>query len=447
MQANSKTAIGTTRRMSARRLRVERRGEDVGAAASSASRRITRADSASPATFARVSPVYSPPTRAKLRKPLARALALGHPWVFRDALDEIDAAPGAVVTVLDERGRFVARGIADDGPIGVRIFVTRDEPVDERLFAARVRDAATLRSRVVPPDTDAYRLVHGEGDRLPGFVCDVYGSYATVQLDGGGAEAWREVFLDALAPALEERGVGTVLVRTGKRGARTVEVARGPAPPPLVSVRERGMVLVVDLVSGQKTGLFLDHRESRAEVRGLARGLRVLNLYGYTGGFSVAAGLGGASAVTTVDIAPRAIELAEQTWQSNSLSVPHRGVVSDVPAFLADAVARGERWDLIVCDPPSFAPSERALATALDSYRSLHRACLKVLAPGGLYVAASCSSHVDRDDIDATLRDQGLRPGAVLQVLMRSGGAADHPRLAAFPEGDYLKVVVARVVG
>jgi 23S rRNA (cytosine1962-C5)-methyltransferase len=394
-----------------------------------------------------VTQVPSTHVRATLRKPLERTLALGHPWVFRDALDLGDARPGELVTVLDARGRFVGRGIADDGPIGVRVFVTRDEPVDARLFAQRVREAAALRARIVPPETDAYRLVHGEGDRLPGFVCDLYGAHASVQLDGGGADAWREVFLDALAPVLTERGVETVLVRTGKRGARTVEVARGPAPPPLVSVRERGMVLVVDLVSGQKTGLFLDHRESRAEVRSFARGLRVLNLYGYTGGFSVAAGLGGASAVTTVDVAPRAIELAELTWQRNALSAPHRGVVSDVPVFLADAAARGERWDLVVCDPPSFAPSERALPAALESYRSLHRACLKVLAPGGLYVAASCSSHVDRADFDATLRDAGLRPGAALQVLSRGGGAADHPRLAAFPEGDYLKVVVARVLG
>jgi len=385
--------------------------------------------------------------RATLRKPLARALTLGHPWVYRDALEPFEAETGALLTVVEPNGRFVARGIADDGPIGVRAFVTRDEPVDAKLFAARVRDAAALRARVVPADTDAYRLVHGEGDRLPGFVCDLYGAYASVQLDGGGAEVWRETFLDALAPVLADRGVHTVLVRTGKRGTRTVEVTRGPPPPTLLTVRERGTALIVDLVSGQKTGLFLDHRESRAEVRALSRGLRVLNLYGYTGGFSVAAGLGGASAVTTVDIAPRAIELAALTWSENGLTTPHQGVVSDVPTFLGEASARGERWDLIVCDPPSFAPSERALPAALESYRTLHRACLKVLAPGGLYVAASCSSHVDRDDFDATLRDVGLRPGAALQVLHRAGGAADHPRLIGFPEGDYLKVVIARVLG
>ena len=151
--------------------------------------------------------------------------------------------------------------------------------------------------------------------------------------------------------------------------------------------------------------------------------------------------------MTTVDLAPRAIELAQATWARNGLPATHRGVVSDVPQFLAEAAAQGERWDLIVCDPPSFAPSERALPAALEGYRSLHRACLKVLAPAGLYVAASCSSHVDRDDFDATLRDVALRPGAALQVLTRGGGAADHPRLAAFPEGDYLKVVVTRVVG
>lgn len=380
-----------------------------------------------------------------LRKPLARALAEGHPWVFRDALADASAfEAGDIATIVDARGDFVARGIADDGPIGVRVWTLHDEPVDGALLARRFAAAAALRDRVVPPETDCYRLLHGEGDRTPGVVCDVYGSCATVQLDGAGATACCDDVLDALDAVLPARGVTTVLVRTGKRGERQVELARGPEPDDVISVRERGMTLFCDLLSGQKTGLFLDHRESRHRIRGLSRGARVLNLYGYTGGFSAAAALGGARHVVTVDVARGAIALAERTVRENAPRVPHDAIASDVPAYLEQAAADGETFDIVIADPPSFAPSERALPAARKSYTALHEACLRVLAPGGLYLAASCSSHVDRDDFDATLRDAARRSDVMLQVLDRWGAPPDHPRLMGFPEGDYLKCVLVR---
>src|SRR5262249_55968415 len=154
-----------------------------------------------------------------------RTLAEGHPWIFRDALADTSALrPGDVVTVTDTRGRFVARGIADEGPIAVRVLTARDEEVDVRLLRARFESAAAPRHVVVPEDTTAYRLVHGEGDRVPGVVCDVYGDAAVVQLDGAGATAWRDRVLDALAGPLDARHVRTVLVRTGRREEKRVEV-------------------------------------------------------------------------------------------------------------------------------------------------------------------------------------------------------------------------------
>jgi 23S rRNA (cytosine1962-C5)-methyltransferase len=447
----------------------------------------------------------------RLRKELRRALGLGHPWVYRDALEPSDAAvgdlqAGEVVDVLDARGRLVARGLADDGPIAVRVWTTADEPLDEGLLARRIAAAAALRDRVVPAETNAYRLLHGEGDRVPGVVCDVYGVYAVLRLDGAGALAWRDRVARALEPALVARGVTTLLLRSGRGEHRRVEAVAvgrlaGAAPSEIIEVRERGMVLRADLVRGQKTGLFLDHRESRQLVRELSRGARVLNLYGYTGGFSAAAALGGARRVTTVDLAPEAVRLAEQTVARNAPGVAHEAVAADVPAFLRAAAERGERWDVVVADPPSFAPREDAVPAALESYRRLHQACARVLAPGGLYLAASCSSHIDRAAFDGTLeaalggtvgagaarggagaRDgAGARGGAsagagtgargtaagvsgsapgrrvpergpsgraaggeALQVLARWGGAPDHPRLAAFPEGDYLKCALVR---
>lgn len=383
--------------------------------------------------------------KARLRKRLERVIRQGHPWIWRDALEDLRARPGEIVTVTDRRGRFVARGVGDEGPIGVRVWTTRDEPMDAGLVARRVRQASALRDRVVPPETDCYRLLHGEGDRTPGMVCDVYGAHAVLRFDGAGAPAWRDAVVAALEEVLRPRGVHTLLLRSGRQEERQVSVIFGELPADLVEVREHGMRMPADLVAGQKTGLFLDHRESRRRVREIARDARVLNLYGYTGGFSVAAGLGGASQVDTVDVAPRAIELSKDAWARNGLaSAHHAGHVRDVPEYLDEVTRAGAAWDLVVSDPPSFAPRESAVPQALESYRKLHAGCLRLLPPGGLLLAASCSSHVRRDAFEETLLEAGREARVVLQILERSGGAADHPRLAAFPEGDYLKVVLAR---
>ncbi|MBC8067782.1 MAG: class I SAM-dependent rRNA methyltransferase, partial [Deltaproteobacteria bacterium] len=229
---------------------------------------------------------------------------------------------------------------------------------------------------------------------------------------------------------------------------RQIEHVWGPPPPEPVAIVEHGMRLLASLRRGQKTGLFLDHRESRARVRALAEGARVLDLYAYVGGFSAAAGLGGAAHVDSVDIAPEAIALGEQVWRANGLPRERRsGHASDVPEFLAGARARGDSWDLIIADPPSFAPSEATKANALRSYAMLHTACLQVLARGGLLLAASCSSHVSAHELEAALAEGASRARRVLQVLERWGAPADHPRLLAFPEGDYLGVVLARSIG
>jgi 23S rRNA (cytosine1962-C5)-methyltransferase len=383
-------------------------------------------------------------TVAQLRKPLARVLRAGHPWVFRDALAPFRAEVGAVVTVVDDKRKFVARGLADDGPIAVRVFTTKDEPVDAALFERRFADAERLRDAVVPADTNAYRLLHGEGDRIPGLVCDVYDTWAVVQLDGGALVPGRAELLEILRPRLAARGIVRTLVKHGRRGAKTVE-GRAPAEPLLV--REHGMTLVADLAHGQKTGLFLDHRESRRRIRALAHDRRVLDLFAYVGGFSAAAGLGGARSVDTVDVAAQAIESSHRTWLANDLHDARRtGHAVDVAAFLERAIADERRWDLVVADPPSYAPSERAVAKALEGYAQLHAAALRVLAPGGLLLAASCSSHVDAREFEAALAQGAGKARRVLQVLERWSAPADHPRLLAFPEGDYLKVVLARAL-
>jgi 23S rRNA (cytosine1962-C5)-methyltransferase len=379
----------------------------------------------------------------RLARKLERTLRRGHPWVWRDALTRFDAQPGAVVAVMDGQGGFVARGLADEGPIGVRVLTTDPrQAVDAALFARRIEAAAALRDAVVPPETDAYRLLHGEGDRLPGVVCDVYGACAVLRLASRGAEAWRDTLVAALEPVLRRRGVTTLLERGGRRGDNLLEVAFGELPAAPLEVKEHGMRLLVDVAHGQKTGLFLDHRDSRRRVRELARGLRVLNLYGYTGAFSVAAGLGGAIATETVDLAAPALALADASWRLNGLPDAHTSTKADVHAYLE--ASKGAAWDLVIADPPSFAPNEASLDAALHAYGKLHAGSLAILGDGGLYLAASCSSHVRRDAFEDTLFEAAGRARRPLQILGRWGAGADHPSLPTFVEGDYLKAILVR---
>lgn len=380
---------------------------------------------------------------AFLQKDLTRVLRAGHPWVYRKALRRLDAKPGDIVTVRGPNKKFVGRGVAEAGPIAVRLWTTRDEPIDGAFIRRRVREAVALRRRLTPPSTNAMRLLHGEGDRLGGVVCDRYGDIGVLRLDGEASRAWRQEIVDAL---VAEAHLGALLVKTGRRGETKVELAHGEVADAPVEVTEYGMKLLVDVWRGQKTGLFLDHRESRRAVRRMAEGMRVLNLYGYTGGFSIAAGLGGARDVETVDVAKGALGFATKSWQANGLAPNlHRTHAADVPKFLEKARAGRQTWDLIVSDPPSFAPKEDAKRGAMRAYRALHRSCLRMVTDGGLYLAASCSSHVDRDAFEQTVRDASEKAGVVLQVLGRWGAAPDHPRLLAFPEGDYLTVVLCRV--
>ncbi|MBI4956757.1 MAG: class I SAM-dependent rRNA methyltransferase [Myxococcales bacterium] len=380
----------------------------------------------------------------------ARAARRGHPWVFRDALrpasrelpDSAGLPSGTVVELHDERGRFVARALYDaDTPIGARLFtLAPDEPLDDALLVQRLARAFAHRDGLFADDlTDAYRLCHGEGDRLPGLVLDRYAELAVLRLDGGLWRPHTDRLRHLLVPLLRARGIEHLVLRAP--GERQVLTHR--EPPDTLEVREHGVRFEVDVARGQKTGAFLDQRENRARVRALARGLgRVCNLFSYTGGFSLAAALGGAGEVVSVDVAGPAHEAARRAFALNDLDPGrHAFVTADAFAWLEAARARGERFDLVVCDPPSFAPSERAVPKALAAYRRLHAAALGVLAPGGTLCAASCSSHVRLEDFLGTL-DDAVLPGRGLSVREVWGQPADHPTLAAWPEGRYLKFVV-----
>jgi 23S rRNA (cytosine1962-C5)-methyltransferase len=367
--------------------------------------------------------------------------------VWREAIARgLDgASPGEEVQVLAPDGSPVGRGLADPGsPIAVRVWTRGRAPLDHDLWRARVARACGLRSRLFDGGrTDAYRVLNGEGDRMPGLVVDRYGAVAVVRADGDAAAARLEDLGDALWPELDTRGVRSLVHRIGARGETPrLELLRGDAAPDTVRVEEHGVPFVVDLARGQKTGAFLDQRDNRRRVGELASGRRVLNLFSYTGGFSIHAALGGATRVTSVDVAAAAHATAQATFRAAGVDpAAHSFVTADARAFLDAAKQRAETWDLVISDPPSFAPSEKALPRALQAYRGLHRACADVLAPGGLLCAASCSSHVDPAEFLSTLDDAAVGDRGLVVLEVRGAGA-DHPTLAAFPEGRYLKFVV-----
>lgn len=376
-------------------------------------------------------------------------LEAGHPWIYDSA---VIAAPerGGIARLTAEDGSVLGYGVHDPAsPIACRVWTVGDERLDAAVFRTRLARALELRAAwFADGTTTAYRVLNGEGDRTPGVVLDRYDDVAVLKLDGDGVREVAGDLLRHLDEVLASHGIETVLEREAARGAPPVVRVRRGREREKVVVREHGVPFEVDLIRGQKTGAFLDQRENRRRIGELVArrkraglGTRVLNLFSYTGGFSVRAALAGGT-VTSIDVAAQAHATAQASFRLAGLDPRgHAFAAADAFAWLENAHRKGERFDVVISDPPSFAPSERAKPKALAAYRSLHRAAAAVLAPKGHFVAASCSSHVGAEDFLGTLDDAALARSD-LRVLEVHGAPADHPSLPSFPEGRYLKLVL-----
>jgi 23S rRNA (cytosine1962-C5)-methyltransferase len=391
--------------------------------------------------------------RLELKKDLVRHLRAGHPWVFSKALARPPRGlPAGTVVDVTEGDRFVARGYLDPhSAIAVRV-LTRDEgeAVDAAFWRRRVARALALRRELVR-GTTGYRLVHGESDGLPGVVADRYDRFAVLKLYSAGLTPWRGAVVEALrAEAGDLAGVyGRDEVPRDdddEGGAPAGRVLWGAEPPERIAVDEHGTTILVDVRRGQKTGLFLDQRENRRLVRELARGRpEALNLFGYTGGFSVAAALGGSTHVVTSDLDADALALARETFRANGLDpADHAFAQGDAFDLLALYKRQGRRFDLVVCDPPAFAKSQKAVEGALAGYASLNRAALQVLAPGGLLVTCSCSARVSAEQFTEAVKEAAFKARVELSLVAETRQPADHPVSLQFREGRYLKALVLR---
>ena len=383
--------------------------------------------------------------KVKLTRNLRKSIQQGHPWVYKEAIAPL-AAPverATLAQVSDVKGDLAWAIYDPHSPLALRILSTGSAPptTANGFFQRRFKQALELRSGVRSNQTSAFRLFNGEGDLLPGLVCDVYDKTAVVQFDGQGpSEFWNSN--DVAIWLLEHAGIETVIEKTRRNQDRTiVHIAGTPieSADSNVVVKENGAVFKVNLEKGQKTGFFLDQRDNRHYVRGISKNKSVLNLFSYTGGFSISAGLGGASRVASVDISKGAIETAIENWMLNDLETSkHQGLAVDVFDYLAKDL---DVWDHIIVDPPSMSHSEERREIAIQKYTDLFAVAAKKVKPLGELSLSSCSSHVSFDDffkIISEAMSQARRRGQILRV---AGQGPDHPFPHACPELRYLKFV------
>ena len=387
---------------------------------------------------------------------VAARVRAGHPWIYREALGPRPIMPelGTSLDLIDEDGEFVARGLYDnDSTIAIRVFARNpDVAIDGKLVADRVRAAVALRARVI--DTEkltAPRLVNAESDGLPGIVVDRYGDYLVVQLYTGAVAHLRDELYNALeaivAPKAiyEQRRYRSLAGEAPRQAA--AELVRGAPAPVELEVKEDDLTFVVDVTAPLSTGLFADLREGRRAVRQWAKDRRVLNLFSYTGAISVYARAGGATEICAVDVAAKAHARARRNFAASGFdpeSAEH--VVGDVFKVLARFNERARKFDMVVLDPPAFASAAARGGkpwSAIRDYSELVAASLEVLAPGGLLVAGSSTHKMSAQEFDLALADGAAMAQTRLQIIDRRGLPPDFPTVPGFPEGSYLKFVVA----
>ncbi len=382
----------------------------------------------------------------RLSRDLTRSLKRGHPWVFVDALRDLPPAPpGTPALLLDNtRGRPIAAGFYDPESSVTFRACRVDEPLrlNDDWAVSRFEQAITLRRRLFDEHTTGYRLFNGEGDGVPGLVCDRYADVAVLKLDGPAASGFWDI--DGIAAWLvENTGVQAVVERRKQRGREGRWLIGQPSP--LIEFREHGVKFTADVLHGQKTGFFLDQRDNRQAIRRLSRGSRVLNVFSYTGGFSVMAGVGGAKHVTSVDSAEPAIAAADAHWLLNGLPPDaHVGIAVDAFEFLDEARLKRRKWDVVIIDPPAFAPSEATVARAVTAYRKLAFNGASICERGGLLALASCSSHVDSQTFLEACEEGISEARRRATLLAMHSQPPDHPTPLAMPEFRYLKFALLR---
>lgn len=388
-----------------------------------------------------------------LRQGREKSLLRRHPWIFSGAIERVVGSPsvGETVIVRSAQGRFLAyAAFSPASQIRARAWSFDEaDTIDAAFIAERVRRAVAYRSGVMPSASEGMRLVHAESDGLPGVVVDRYADTAVLQCSSAGAERWRDAIADAL---ITHAGCSRVYERSDAEVRRLegLEERRGllagDEPPDAIRIRENRIAYLIDVRGGQKTGFFLDQRDNRDLLRECTLGKTVLDVFSYTGGFTLSALAGGAAHVTTIDSSAEALEGARANVAASSFeSSTVDWIEGDAFALLRRLFDQGRRFDVVVLDPPKFAPTEKHVMRAARAYKDVNLWAFKLLRPGGLLFTFSCSGGVDVPLFQSIVAGAALDAGVKGRIVRRLSAAADHPVALEFPEGEYLKGLVIGV--
>lgn len=382
-----------------------------------------------------------------------KSVSFYHPWIFSRAIKTVSPSvqDGDIVNVLKHDRKLLGTAYFNSkSQIALRLFsFFEEENIDQKFFEEKFQAAYARRLAFLHSKTNAYRLVFSESDGLPGLIVDRYKDFLVIQIHTLGMDKLKNVIVKALRKVFQPKGIyerSDVDVRK-KEGLKTFPtgVLYGEEPSELYEIAEHGLKFLVDIQQGQKTGFFLDQRENRSALRTYCNEKEVLNLFSYSGGFSLSALQGGASKVTSVDISQSAVNLAQKNFDLNGYETKkHSFVAQDVFDYLDFCLKEGRTFDVVVVDPPAFVKSKDHLKNALQAYIRLNEKALKVLKKGGIMASSSCSSHVSRDLFQMILFKAALRAGDNLTVIETKTQPFDHPLNVRFPEGEYLKFFVCR---
>lgn len=384
----------------------------------------------------------------QLHKHKTQSVERKHPWIFSGAIqsDTSEINEGELVDVVDHKGRFLARGHFQPSTIAVRVLSFEDRLVDQSFFEEKIQNAvdSRLKLNLLRDDNSIFRLIHGEGDSLPGLVVDFYNGVAVVQCHSIGMYHSLEWISTGLQKTLRTSLRAIYSKSNDTLPARVDAENRylfGECATPHIAV-ENGIQYQIDWVTGQKTGFFIDQRENRALVRKYAAGKKVLNTFCYSGGFSLAAMQGNAVLAHSLDSSKKAIELTDANVSLNQMEDKHGSIVADTMEYIKDLP---EEYDIIILDPPAFAKHREKRHKAIQGYKRLNAHAIRQIKPGGLIFTFSCSQVVDKFLFHNTIIAAAIESGRNVRILEQLHQPADHPINAFHPEGEYLKGLVIQV--
>lgn len=373
-----------------------------------------------------------------------------HPWIFSGAIAKMppQLQEGDVVKIFSAKGEFLAVGHYQIGSISVRVLSFKDEPIDENFYTNRLSEAYKMRQNIglIRPDNNCYRLIHGEGDNLPGLIIDIYGKTAVVQAHSVGMDSDKELITKALINVFGEEQLSNIYYKSESTLPYKANIEPcdgyllGGEEVDTVAV-ENGISFHIDWLKGQKTGFFLDQRENRNLLQKYAANRQVLNMFCYTGGFSVYALRGGAQLVHSVDSSSKAVMLTNENVQLNFADESrHSSFAEDAFKYLRDMPK--DKYDLIVLDPPAFAKHRGAIGNALQGYKRLNVAAMEKIAPGGILFTFSCSQAISKEQFRLAVFSAAAITKRKVRLLHQLTQPCDHPVNIFHPEGEYLKGLV-----